>query len=203
MDSNTALKKLIEGNQRYVDLISNNKDLVLSVDTEKMANDQKPFAIILGCSDSRAPTELIFHQSVGDLFIIRVAGNIATPSQIGSVEFACQNFGTELVIVLGHSKCGAIKATVNALQNDPGDVSPNIAAIVEGVTPAIHPLVESGEYSDQTELIKQATRANVEQSVAGLQSQSDVLRNLISKGKLRVVGAQYDLATGKVEFYTH
>jgi len=107
MDSNTALKKLIEGNQRYVDLTSNNKDLVLSVDTEKMANDQKPFAIILGCSDSRAPTELIFHQSVGDLFIIRVAGNIATPSQIGSVEFACQNFGTELVIVLGHSKCPA------------------------------------------------------------------------------------------------
>jgi len=202
MNSDTALKKLIEGNQRYLDSTSNKKDLVYTISDEKMSSDQKPFAIILGCSDSRVPAELVFHQGLGDLFVIRVAGNIIAPSQIGSIEFACQHFGTELVVVLGHSKCGAIGATVNALLNDSNDISPNIASIVNHVTPAVHPLVESGEYSDHNELLHQATRANIEQSVSGLQSQSTVLRELVSKEKLNIIGAQYDINTGKVEFYT-
>lgn len=202
MDSNTALSKLIEGNRRYVDRTSNNKDLVLTISNEQMSNAQKPFAIILGCSDSRVPAELVFHRGVGDLFVIRVAGNIVAPSQIGSIEFACQQFGTELVVVLGHSKCGAISATVDALLGDPDDISPNIATIVDRVTPAVHPLVESGEYPNQDELLNQATRANIDQSVSALKLRSKILRGLVRKDKLKIVGAQYDISSGVVEFYT-
>jgi len=138
MNSKEALNKLIEGNKAYV---SSDKDGINSnMALHETILEQKPFAIILGCSDSRVPAELIFRQGLGELFVIRIAGNIVAPSQIGSIEFACQQFGTQLVVVLGHTQCGAIKATVESLINDSDDFSPNLASIVDLVTPAVLPL---------------------------------------------------------------
>jgi carbonic anhydrase len=139
---------------------------------------------------------------LGDLFVIRVAGNVVAPSQIGSVEFACQQFGTELVVVLGHSHCGAINATVDALLGDPDAISPNIASIVDRVTPAVMPIVTKNDYIDQEDLIHQAMKANIEQSVIGLQMRSRTLRSFVKKGKLKIIGAEYSIETGEVEFYT-
>ncbi|MEM7359495.1 MAG: carbonic anhydrase, partial [Pseudomonadota bacterium] len=141
MTPNQALAKLKAGNAAFVEATSSGATLHTEIDPARMASDQKPFAIILSCSDSRVPAEIVFSQGIGDLFIIRVAGNIVAPSQIGSVEFACQHFGTQLVVVMGHQRCGAISATVDSLIGDPGALSPNVAAIVDRVTPAVHPVV--------------------------------------------------------------
>lgn len=201
MNADQALEKLIEGNKLFVEATTNGAELVTSLRTMNAEDGQNPFAVILGCSDSRVPAELVFHRGLGDLFVIRVAGNVVAPSQIGSVEFACQQFGTELVVVLGHSHCGAIDATVDALLGDPDEISPNIAAIVDRVTPAVLPLVNDHNYVDHADLIHQAMRANVQQSVNGLQLRSRTLRSFVRKGKLKIVGAEYSIETGKVDFY--
>lgn len=202
MNATEALQALADGNQRYVEITSQGEDLVLSIDNKLMSKDQNPFAIILTCSDSRVPVELVFHCGVGDLFVIRVAGNIDTPSQIGSIEYACQQFGTQLVVVMGHSKCGAINVTVNSLLDGSAGFSENMARIVDHIKPAVSPLIESKTYSSHQALIDAATRANVEQSVNGLQQRSEILRRLIGEGKLKIVGAHYDLSTGTVRFYS-
>ena len=167
-----------------------------------MILEQAPFAIILGCSDSRVPAELVFDQGVGDLFVIRVAGNIVAPSQIGSIEFACQQFGTQLVVVMGHSRCGAISATVDALTGDPDQISSNLAAIVDRVTPAVYRVVADGVGQDRDKLLYDAMRANIKYSTKQLQCRSRILNDLINKKQLVIVGAEYSIETGKVEFYT-
>lgn len=202
MNADQALEKLIQGNQFFVEATQQGASLSTELRVVDALEGQTPFAVILGCSDSRVPAELVFHCGLGDLFVIRVAGNIVAPSQIGSVEFACQHFGTELVVVLGHSHCGAINATVQALTGDPDAVSPNIAAIVDRVTPAVMPLVDAKEYQSHDDLVHQAMRANIEQSVNGLQLRSRTLRNFVRNGKLKIVGAEYSIDTGKVDFYT-
>ena len=201
MKPNQALNKLIEGNLRYAAGNTESSKLDERSRHHQVTMVQQPFAIILGCSDSRVPAELVFDQGFGDLFVIRVAGNIVAPSQIGSVEFACQQFGTQLVVVLGHSHCGAIEATVDALIGDPDLMSPNIAAIVDRVTPAVLPVVKGHEGDDRAELLHQAMRANVEQSVALLEMRSRIIRGLIRRGELQIVGAEYSIETGQVEFY--
>ncbi len=201
MNADLALQKLIEGNQRYVSATTDGAELTTTIKRASADEGQKPFAVILGCSDSRVPAELVFHRGLGDLFVVRVAGNIAAPSQIGSIEFACQNFGTELVVVLGHSHCGAIKATVDALISDPESISPNVASIVDRVTPAVLPVVAKQEHADHSDLIHNAMRANVEHSVMNLQLRSPELRNLIDEGKLKIIGAEYSIETGVVDFY--
>jgi len=159
------------------------------------------FAIILGCSDSRVPAELVFNCGLGELFVIRVAGNVATPTQIGSVEFACQHFGAELVVVLGHTHCGAVSATVDCLAATPDDLSPNVAAIVDCVTPAVQPIVEDSNDMDREELLLKSMRANVAKSVSDLQVNSEILPELIKQGNLKIVGADYSLETGEVTFH--
>ena len=201
MNPDQALKKLIVGNQSFVSKTTEGTELTVKVARQDALTGQKPFAIILGCSDSRVPAELVFNCGLGDLFVIRVAGNIVAPSQIGSIEFACQHFGTELVIVLGHTHCGAISATVDALSGDPDSFSPKLASIVDRVTPAVHPLVVSGEFEDRDELVQHAMRANVSQSVTGLQMRSRILRSLVKMGKLKIVGAEYSIETGVVDFH--
>lgn len=201
MDSNNALKKLKNGNDRFVKAIEGGATLTTSVTLQDALAGQTPFAIILGCSDSRVPLELVFHRGLGELFVIRVAGNIVAPSQIGSVEFACQQFGTQLVVVMGHTHCGAISATVNALTDNPDEISPNIASIVDRVTPAVLPVVNAEEGTDRAELLQKAMRANVQHSVNSLSSRSTIIRSLIKKGKLQVIGAEYAIETGKVSFY--
>lgn len=202
MKSDIALEKLIAGNQRFVADTADGAELVTKVKRQNVLDGQNPFAVILGCSDSRVPAELVFNCGLGDLFVIRVAGNIVAPSQIGSVEFACQHFGTQLVVVLGHTHCGAINATVEALLGDPDSFSPNLASIVDRVTPAVHPLVMSGEFDDRDELVHQSMRANTLQSVKGLQMRSRSLRSLVKKGELKIIGAEYSIESGVVDFYT-
>lgn len=198
MKADQAIKALVEGNKRFVDAKANDGELSTQIG-EVNTKSQSPFAIILGCSDSRAPLELIFNCGVGDLFVVRVAGNIASASQIGSIEFACQHFNTELVVVLGHTHCGAVEATLNSLHSGAQNISNNIADIVNIITPAVSGVV-NGSSDDRDHLLRQATHANVQQSVDNLSLNSSVIRELISNNKLKIIGAVYSIESGDVQF---
>lgn len=167
----------------------------------ELAKGQDPFAIVLGCSDSRVPAEIVFDQGLGDLFVIRVAGNIVAPSQVGSVEFAAERFGTRLVVVLGHSQCGAIAATIEALRSSTDNHSQNVAAIVDRVRPAVEGLMSTNLRHDAAALEREAVRANIRASASQLRHGSAVLEQLIADDGLRVVGAEYSLETGVVDFF--
>lgn len=197
-----ALELLKEGNTRYVDSITN-PDPCMQRRPELISN-QDPLAIILGCSDARVPVEIVFDQGLGDLFVIRVAGNVVAPSQIGSVEFAAEKFGTKLVVVLGHSHCGAVTACVEALINPEQNYSPNLQSIVDRIRPSVYNLHElataNGQDVDADELLDLSISANVRMSVSQLKHGSRALEDLTSSGQLLVVGAEYDLKTGKVRF---
>jgi carbonic anhydrase len=195
-----ALTRLREGNRRFVAGQSSTAALSRSA-REALVAGQEPFAIILGCSDSRVPAELVFDQSFGDLFVIRVAGNIVAPSQVGSVEFAASRFGTRLVVVMGHSQCGAITATVEELQGRATSPSRNLRSIVERVRPSVETLLNGRRDIDPDALIRGAIRANVRASVNHLRHGSELLERLIPEIGLLVVGAEYSLETGVVDFF--
>ncbi len=199
VDARLALSRLREGNRRFAAGGSNAQELA-SGERLAMAKNQHPFAIILGCSDSRVPAEIIFNQGLGDLFVIRVAGNIVAPSQIGSVEFAAATFSTQLVVVLGHSNCGVIQASIDSLRSEPGLESRSLSSIVDRVTPAISPLMNAYPDDDHA-LVAAATRTNVLASVEQLRGGSDILCGLMDAGKLMIVGAHYSLQTGEVDFF--
>ncbi|MAS97256.1 MAG: carbonic anhydrase [Verrucomicrobiales bacterium] len=199
-----ALQQLIEGNQRFTSDDFSPNALTTQAKRASLVSGQAPKAVILGCSDSRAPAELIFDQGLGDLFVIRVAGNIVAPSQIGSVEFATENIGTRLVVVLGHSSCGAVTGTVDQLTTPVENRSPNLSSIVDRIRPSIDTLIESGIGSDDKDaLVKAAIRANVRASVDHLRHGSQVIEDLIENDGLTIVGAEYSLETGVVEFFDH
>ena len=166
-----------------------------------MAAGQQPFAIILGCSDSRVPAEIVFDQGLGDLFVIRVAGNIVAPSQVGSVEFAAARYDTRLVVVLGHSQCGAVVATLEELQRPTENQSRNLRAIVDRVRPSVEALLATELRHDPAALVTHGVRANIRASVNHLRHGSQVLEQLIQDEGLRVVGAEYSLETGVVQFF--
>lgn len=195
--SHEGITRLREGNERFVRGESRHAGRTTP---EDLSHGQSPFAIVLACSDSRVPVEMVFDQGFGDLFVIRVAGNIVAPSQIGSVEFAATQFGTKLVVVLGHSNCGAIQATLDELSLDTKHRSPNLRAIVDRVRPAVEPVLASFNGEVNAESMKQATEANVRASVERLRHGSLVLEQLIDDGELTVVGANYSIASGSVEF---
>ncbi len=207
MNADAALQKLIDGNARYALTANGGAESHIKVKNHQSLKTQNPFAIILSCSDSRVPVELVFDQGLGDLFVIRVAGNIAAPSQIGSVEFACQKFNTPLVVVLGHSSCGAISATVDSLINDINEsgetnpMSPNLAAIVDQVAPSASSVIAKNKSSNREELLYKTMRANVAQSVKQLELGSSIISDLIKQKQLTIVGAEYSLESGKIEFY--
>ena len=196
-----ALQRLQEGNRRFVAGVDQNPPRPTAEFLSELAAGQEPFAIILGCSDSRVPAEIVFDQGLGDLFVIRVAGNIVAPSQIGSVEFAVEQFGTKLVVVLGHTHCGAIAATVQALQRPGVAASSNLMSIVNRVRPAVEPLLATELRHDHAALMAQALRANVRASANQLRHSSEVLERYVQAGQLLVVGAEYDLETGVVTFF--
>ncbi len=195
-----ALERLREGNRRFVAEIKNNTSNGHARRIELTAG-QEPFAIILGCSDSRVPAELVFDQGLGDLFVIRVAGNIVAPSQIGSVEFAAGQFGTRLVVVLGHTNCGAISSTLDELRRPTANQSRNLRSIVDRVRPSVETLLETDLKNDPHELMHQAVRANIRASANQLRHGSEILESLIQNEGLLVVGAEYSLETGEVEFF--
>lgn len=195
-----ALQKLREGNARFAANARGTGTLVTAARLARLGAAQEPFAIVLGCSDSRVPVELIFNQGPGDLFVIRVAGNIVAPSLIGSVEFAAALFGTRLVVVLGHSTCGAISATIEELHRPTANQSPNLRAIVDFIRPGILHIVAADEAADAPAVAQAAMTANVRASVQQLRSGSAIIENLIATDGLVVTGAWYSVETGRVEF---
>ncbi|HVO34733.1 MAG TPA: carbonic anhydrase [Gemmatimonadales bacterium] len=196
-----ALARLREGNRRFVAGAASREPALDEERRLALARWQQPFAVILGCSDSRVPTELVFGQGFGDLFVIRVAGNIVAPTQVGSVEFAATRFGTRLVVVLGHTGCGAVTATVEGLKRPAPSQSPGLREIVERLRPVVEPLLATPLGRQTDGLIAEAVRANIRAAVNELRRGSDVLRPLAERGELAVVGAEYDLRTGVVDFF--
>jgi carbonic anhydrase len=196
-----ALARLREGNARFAAHVGSSRVLPGSGQHEELPQDQNPFAIILGCSDARVPAEIIFDQGLGDLFVIRVAGNIVAPSQVGSVEFAAEAFGTRLVVVLGHSQCGAILATLDQLHRPAESRSRNLSAIVDRVRPSIEEVLARESEMSPQELVRQSVRANIRASADHLRHGSEVLEQLIHDNGLCVIGAEYSLETGLVDFF--
>ena len=196
-----ALVLLREGNQRFVSDASDRDSITRRVRRLDLSAGQQPFAAVLGCSDSRVPVEIVFDQGLGDLFVIRVAGNIVAPSQIGSVEFAAEQFGTRLVVVLGHSGCGAIETTISQLRRPPETQSRNLRSIVDLVRPAVQGLLDTEIAYDHETLVHHAVRANIRASVQHLRHGSDIIENLIQNAGLMIVGAEYSLETGVVDFF--
>lgn len=195
-----ALERLRQGNRRFV--ADRSVGALRDPDRRsELVEGQEPFAIILGCSDSRVPAEIVFDQGLGDLFVVRVAGNIVAPSLVGSVEFAADAFGTRLVVVLGHSMCGAVSATVQELERPTQGGSPNVNSIVERIRPSVATLFETDLRRDPKALIRHAIRANVRASADHLRHGSQLLEQLIQSDGLLVVGAEYSLETGEVEFF--
>jgi len=196
-----ALARLQEGSRRFAAGFGGKEDPQSRNRRAELVAGQEPFAIILGCSDSRVPAEIVFDQGLGDLFVIRVAGNIVAPSQVGSVEFAAERFATRLVVVLGHSKCGAIAATLEELRRPQGVESRNLRSIVDRIRPAVAGLVTTELAKDEKALQREAMRANVRVAANQLRHGSDILERLIDGEGLLVVGAEYSLETGQVEFF--
>ncbi len=202
MSALAALEKLRLGNQQFVDNLRQQLPIASLTRPTELVAEQNPFAIILGCSDSRVPAEIVFNQGLGDLFVIRVAGNIVAPSQVGSIEFAAERYKTRLVVVLGHTRCGAILATLEELDRESANRSPNLRAIVERILPAVETLWEAETLRrDRPALIHHAVRANIRASVNQLRHGSAMLENLTQNHGLLIVGAEYSLETGEVVFF--
>ncbi|MDZ7768970.1 MAG: carbonic anhydrase [Woeseiaceae bacterium] len=200
MSAHEALARLREGNRRFVDGINQSTAQSLARRSE-LVEVQEPFAIILGCSDARVPAEIVFDQGIGDLFVIRVAGNIVAPSQIGSVEFAASAFGTRLVVVLCHSQCGAVQATLRELEQPTENRSPNLRAIVDRIRPSVQSLLDTDEPLNRDTLLRRSVRANCRASADRLRHGSSILEDLIETDGLLVVGAEYSIENGMVDFF--
>ena len=196
-----ALEHLRDGNRRFVANETNASHATSSARRAYLAAGQAPFAIVLGCADSRVPAELVFDQGFGDLFVIRVGGNIVAPSQIGSVEFAAARFGTRLVVVLGHSQCGVVLATLEELLGRTTTQSMNLRSIVDRVRPSVEQVLSLRHERDPDALMDDAVRANVRAAANRLRHGSELLENLIRNEGLLVVGAEYSLESGLVSFF--
>lgn len=191
-----SLRRLIEGNQRFRAGTGTTLGRPWNAAMDKQT--QRPFAIVLGCSDSRTPVEILFDQGFGELFVVRIAGNIVAPSVVGSIEFAAEQFESRLVVVMGHTRCGAITATVKAIETGLGPESKNIQSITNRIAPHIEGIVRPGDLEGS---IREAERANVRASVDHLRHGSRILEDLVLSGRLTVVGAEYELETGMVHFF--
>jgi carbonic anhydrase len=197
-----ALERLRDGNRRFVSGVPSGGDTSASQSRRiDLLSRQEPFAIVLGCSDSRVPAEIIFDQGLGDLFVIRVAGNIVAASQIGSVEFAAERFGTQLVVVLGHSLCGAVQATLEELMQPGEKQSRNLRSIVDRIRPSVEALLATDLKHDAESLVRHAIRSNVRVSANHLRHGSEILERLVQRGELLIVGAEYSLNSGEVDFF--
>jgi carbonic anhydrase len=196
-----ALDRLREGNRRFVSGGCRAAAADSRLRRERLLSDQAPFAVVLGCSDSRVPVEIVFDQALGDLFVVRVAGQVAAPSQIGSIEFAVERLGARLVVVLGHSRCGAVRATLEELRRPARALSPYLRAIVDQIRPSVEDLLATDPEADPETLVQKAVRAHVAASVMRLRRESETLVQLGRSAGLLVAGAQYQLESGVVDFF--
>lgn len=200
ISAHEALQRLRDGNRRYA-ADEPGPTSVTNRRRRELVDGQEPFAIILGCSDSRVPAELVFDQGLGDLFVIRVAGNVVAPSQIGSIEFAAERFGSRLVVVLGHTACGAVQATLEQLERPSESRSPHLRSIVDRIRPAVETLLESRPRPEGDDLARRAVRANIRAAANQLRHGSQLLEQLVHQDGLLIVGAEYSLDTGEVDFF--
>jgi carbonic anhydrase len=196
-----ALARLMAGNKRFQANVRGADAVLSQVRRAELALDQRPIAVVLGCSDSRVPAEIVFDQGLGDLFVIRVAGNIVAPSQLGSVEFAVARFGVPLVVVMGHSRCGAVDATLDHLITQAAPPVESIMSVVNRIRPSVASVVEAGAGKSRDELVRDAVRANVRASANQLKHGTQFLERLVDQKQLLVVGAEYDLVTGAVDIF--
>ncbi|WP_020559066.1 carbonic anhydrase [Thiofilum flexile] len=196
-----ALKHLKEGNERFASNVRSLDVLLSQSQRGELAKGQNPSAIVLGCSDSRVPAEMVFDQGFGSLFVIRVAGNVVAPSQIGSIEYAATRYNTRLVIVMGHTHCGAVNATIEELRNKKSSPSSNLMSIVQRIAPAIATLMDTPLKDDPDALMRHAVRANIRAATSHVRHGSAILEHLIANEDLLVVSAEYSLETGKVDFF--
>lgn len=194
-----ALARLREGNQRFTSNVRSVESLLTQLRRDRLARSQAPFAAVLACADSRVPVEWIFDQGMGDLFVVRVAGNIVTPAVLGSIEFAAERLGTRLVVVLGHTNCGAVQAALASANGTDTEVSPNLLSIVTPIRAAVAPVLE-GEQEHPQAGLAEAVRLNVRGSLRQIRQDSPVLARVVDSGHLAIVGAVYDLASGVVHF---
>jgi len=197
ISAEASLARLIEGNRRF--RAESSPTSARAFSSHMATRPQRPFAIVLGCSDSRTPVEILFDEGFGDLFVVRIAGNIVAPSVVGSIEFAASQFGSRLVVVMGHTGCGAVGATVRAIETGQGPESKNLRSITDRIAPHVQSLVRPGETPPN--VMREAVRANVRASTDHLRHGSQILEELVLAGKLAVVGAEYDLETGAVAFF--
>ncbi len=193
-----ALERLQQGNQRFCEGHAAHASRDFSPDLAM--RPQRPFAIILGCSDSRTPVEVLFDQGFGDLFVVRIAGNVVAPSVVGSIEFAASQFGTRLVVVLGHTRCGAVAATVEAIRTSNGPASKNIRSITDRIYPHIEQAARTSE-DTSGEFMRTLMRDNVRASADQLRRGSRILEDLVLADRLAVVTADYELESGRVQFF--
>lgn len=196
-----ALERLREGNARFVSGARSTDVNISQTRPSKLIDGQQPIAVILGCSDSRVPVEIIFDQGQGDLFVIRVAGNIVVPAIVGSIEFAAERLGVRLILVLGHSQCGAVQATLDSLIQPTEELSRDWTAVLDHIRPAVDEIMDTELAKDRDALVQQAVRANAGNSATYLRNESRVLRRLIREEGLLVIGAEYSLETGIVTFF--
>ncbi len=201
ISANEALQRLRDGNARFVSGIRSLETIATPTRRSELVGGQSPFAVVIGCSDSRVPVEMVFDQGLGDLFVIRVAGNVVARSQIGSVEFAAAKFGTRLVVILGHTHCGAVEATLDQLRHAKDGGSENLRFIVDQVRPSVEGLLDPALGHDAEALVRVAIRTNVRIAANTLRQDSAVLKRLIEEDGLIVVGAEYSLETGVVDFF--
>ena len=194
VSADQALQKLMDGNKRFVESKMMASSLCDLQAREKLAQGQQPYAIILSCSDSRVPPEIIFDKALGEIFVVRVAGNVADPIVLGSIEYAAEHLGSPLVMVLGHERCGAVTATVNAKGKPEG----NVGAIVKAIQPSAKKAKKDCKGKSAAEVVECAVQVNAKAVAADLTKSSKVLAHLQKEGKIRIVAATYDLDDGKV-----
>jgi carbonic anhydrase len=195
-----ALERLQDGNRRFVASGGGGGDTGPERRTE-LATGQQPFAAVLGCADSRVPPEIVFDQGLGDLFVVRVAGNVASSTEVGSIEYAVEHLGSTLVVVLGHTGCGAVQAALAEVEKPSHELSHDLRSIIDRVRPSIEPLLKATPKPDRPTLLHQAMRENVRASANRLRNGSRLVDRLVREGELLVVGAEYSLETGVVEFF--
>ncbi len=202
MTGDEALGRLQAGNRRFVETGRGAGEVVTKDRRAEMAAGQRPYAAIVGCADSRVPPEVVFDEAPGNLFVIRVAGNVSPPTVIGSLEFAVTEFNTALVVVLGHTRCGAVTATLEAVRSPSSELSPGLTAIVDQIREPVETVLAQRPEEDCDMLVARAVRANIRAVVESLSAESTLLADRVRTGDLRVVGAEYALETGAVEFLT-
>jgi carbonic anhydrase len=190
-----ALSILKEGNKRFVQNLKVNRNLLQQVN--ETSNGQYPFAVILSCIDSRLPAELIFDQGLGDIFSVRIAGNFVNEDILGSMEFGCKVAGSKLIVVLGHTSCGAVKGACNQVKMG------NLTGMLQKIQPAVDAVEVSGERNaDNPEFVQKVAEKNVALTIQQIKEKSPILKEMLGQGSIDIVGGMYDVATGEVEFYS-